>query len=129
MDLQPPPFSRKAWPQDSGGVSRREEESRILNGYVGEPEQIIARAFRRAEAERVHLPIRLSGGGDFENAEQVKACIAAARRHPSVHAILYAKRIELIPALVDSPANLHARYSAWAGDEAGEAEAPGSDLT
>ena len=75
------------------------------------------------EAERLHLPIRLSDGGDFENAEQVKACIAAARRHPSVHAILYTKRIELLTALVDRPANLHARYSAWEGDEAGEAEA------
>ena len=69
------------------------------------------------EAERLHLPIRLSDGGDFENAEQVKVCIAAARRHPSVHAILYTKRIELLPELVDRPANLHARYSAWEGDE------------
>ena len=83
------------------------------------------------EAERLHLPIRLSDGGDFENAEQVKACIAAARRHPSVHAILYTKRIELLPMLVDRPANLHARYSAWKGDEAGEAEARrlGFDVT
>ena len=31
------------------------------------------------EAERLHLPIRLSDGGDFENAEQARACIAAAR--------------------------------------------------
>ena len=30
------------------------------------------------EAERLHLPIRLSDGGDFENAEQVRACIAAS---------------------------------------------------
>ena len=41
----------------------------------------------------------------------MKACIAAARRHPNVHAILYTKRIELLPELVDCPANLHARYS------------------
>ena len=75
------------------------------------------------EAERLHLPIRLSDGGDFENAEQVEACKAAARRHPTVHAILYTKRIELLPALVERPANLHVRYSAWKGDEAGEAEA------
>ena len=83
------------------------------------------------EAERLHLPIRLSDGGDFENVEQAKACISAARRHPSVHAILYTKRIELLTALVDRPANLHARYSAWEGDEAGEAEARrlGFDVT
>ena len=67
------------------------------------------------EAERLHLPIRLSDGGDFEDAEQVK----------------YTKRIELLPELVDRPANLHARYSAWEGDEAGEAEARrlGFDVT
>lgn len=83
------------------------------------------------EAERLHLPIRLSDGGDFENAEQVRACIAAARRHPNVQAILYTKRIELLPELVDRPANLHARCSAWEGDEAGEAEARrlGFDVT
>ena len=82
-------------------------------------------------AERLHLPIRLSDGGDFENAEQVRACIAAARRHPNVQAILYTKRIELLPELVDRPANLHARCSAWEGDEAGEAEARrlGFDVT
>lgn len=45
------------------------------------------------EAERLHLPIRLSDGGDFENLEQVEACKAAARRHPTVHAILYTKRL------------------------------------
>ena len=55
------------------------------------------------EAERLHLPIRLSDGGDFENAEQVEACKAAARRHPTVHAILYTKRLELLPALVAPP--------------------------
>ena len=84
-----------------------------------------------SEAERLNLPIRLSDGGDFENSEQVKACIAAARRHPNVRAILYTKRIELLPELVDRPANLHARYSAWEGDEAGEAEARrlGFDVT
>lgn len=83
------------------------------------------------EAERLHLPIRLSDGGDFENAEQVRACIAAARRHPSVHAILYTKRIELLPELVERPASLHARYSAWEGDEVGEADARrlGFDVT
>ncbi len=75
------------------------------------------------EAERRHLPIRLSDGGDFENADQVRACVAAARRHPTIHAILYTKRIELLPELVDRPANLHARYSAWKGDEEGEAKA------
>ena len=83
------------------------------------------------EAERLHLPIRLSDGGDFENLEQVEACKAAARRHPTVHAILYTKRIELLPALVDHPATLHVRYSAWEGDEVGEAEARrlGFDVT
>ena len=83
------------------------------------------------EAERLHLPIRLSDGGDFENLEQVEACKAAARRHPTVHAILYTKRIELLPALVDHPATLHVRYSAWEGDEMGEAEARrlGFDVT
>ncbi|MCR5056759.1 MAG: hypothetical protein K6B54_07600 [Clostridia bacterium] len=75
------------------------------------------------EAERLNLPVRLSDGGDFENEEQVKACIAAARRHPSVHAILYTKRLELLPALVDRPETLHARYSGWEGDDAGEARA------
>ncbi len=36
-----------------------------------------------------------------------------------------------MPELVDRPANLHARYSAWQGDEAGEAEARrlGFDVT
>ena len=83
------------------------------------------------EAERLKLPIRLSDGGDFENEAQVEACKAAARRHPTVHAILYTKRIELLPALVDHPANLHVRYSAWKGDEANEAEARhlGFDVT
>ena len=83
------------------------------------------------EAEHLRLPIRLSDGGDFENAEQVEACKAAARRHPTVHAILYTKRMELLPALVERPANLHVRYSAWKGDEAGEAEARrlGFDVT
>ena len=75
------------------------------------------------EAERLRLPIHLSDGGDFENAEQVEACKAAARLHPMVHAILYTKRIELLSALVKRPANRHVRYSAWKGDEAGEAEA------
>ena len=83
------------------------------------------------EAERLHLPIRLSDGGDFENVEQVEACKATARRHPTVHAILYTKRLELLPVLVEHPANLHVRYSAWKGDEAGEAEARrlGFDVT
>ena len=75
------------------------------------------------EAERLHLPIRLSDGGDFENEAQVAACIAAARRHPTVHAILYTKRIELLPALVDRPNTLHVRYSSWKGDDEGEAYA------
>ena len=50
---------------------------------------------------------------------------------PTVHAILYTKRIELLPALVDHPATLHVRYSAWEGDEVGEAEARrlGFDVT
>ena len=75
------------------------------------------------EAERLHLPIRLSDGGDFENEAQVAACVAAARRHPSVHAILYTKRLELLPALVDRPVTLHVRYSSWKGDDEGEAYA------
>jgi hypothetical protein len=83
------------------------------------------------EAERLNLPIRLSDGGDFENIEQVEACKAAANRHPSVHAILYTKRINLLPALVDHPANLHVRYSGWEGDAEGEAYARslGFDIT
>ena len=83
------------------------------------------------EAERLNLPIRLSDGGDFENKEQVEACKAAANRHPSVHAILYTKRINLLPALVDHPANLHVRYSGWEGDAEGEAYARslGFDIT
>ena len=75
------------------------------------------------EAERLHLPIRLSDGGDFENEAQVAACIAAARRHPTVHAILYTKRLNLLPALIDRPATLHVRYSSWKGDDEGEAYA------
>ena len=75
------------------------------------------------EAERLHLPIRLSDGGDFENEAQVAACIAAARRHPTVHAILYTKRLNLLPALQAAPANLHVRYSSWQGDAEGEAYA------
>lgn len=75
------------------------------------------------EAERRHLPIRLADGGDFENAEQVRACLAAARRHPAVHAIAYTKRVELLPELVDRPPTLHVRYSGWQGDETGEARA------
>lgn len=75
------------------------------------------------EAERLGLPIRLSDGGDFENAEQVRACLAAAGRHPNVAAILYTKRLELLPEMVRRPANLHVRYSAWVGDERGEAAA------
>lgn len=83
------------------------------------------------EAERLNLPIRLSDGGDFENIEQVEACKAAANRHPSVHAILYTKRINLLPALVDHPANLHVRYSGWEDDAKGEAYARslGFDIT
>ena len=75
------------------------------------------------EAERLRLPIRLSDGGDFENETQVAACIAAARRHPTVHAILYTKRLNLLPALIDRPATLHVRYSSWKGDDEGEAYA------
>lgn len=70
-----------------------------------------------AEAERLNLPIRLSDGGDFENSEQVRACIGAAQRHPSVQAIGYTKRIELLSELCQVPANMHIRYSAWEGDE------------
>lgn len=83
------------------------------------------------EAERLNLPIRLSDGGDFENIEQVEACKAAALRHPSVKAICYTKRIELLPALIDHPKNLYVRYSGWAGDIEGEAYARslGFDIT
>lgn len=84
-----------------------------------------------AEAERLGLPIRLSDGGDIENAEQVRALIAAARRHPTVHAIGYTKRIELLPEFTDAPDNLHMRYSAWVGDEVNTAaaHAQGFDVT
>ena len=84
-----------------------------------------------SEAERLCLPIRLSDGGDFENEAQAAACIAAARRHPTVHAILYTKRLELLPVLVDSPDTLHVRYSSWKGDDEGElyARSLGSDVT
>ena len=75
------------------------------------------------EAERLRLPIRLSDGGDFENEEQVKACIAAARRHPAVHAITYTKRLNLLPLFVGRPETLHVRYSSWEGDEAGTRKA------
>ena len=83
------------------------------------------------QAEKDHLPLRLSDGGDFENAGQARACLQAAAQHPGVHAILYTKRIELLPELVDVPANLHVRYSAWTGDERGEAYARslGFDIT
>lgn len=83
------------------------------------------------EAERLGLPIRLSDGGDFENAGQVKACILAAERHPEVQAILYTKRVELLTELVHHPENLHVRYSSWKGDETGEAYARslGFDIT
>ena len=83
------------------------------------------------EAERLNLPIRLSDGGDFENIEQVEACKAAALRHPTVNAISYTKRIELLPALVERPKNLYVRYSGWEGDTEGEAYARslGFDIT
>lgn len=84
-----------------------------------------------AEAERMGLPIRLSDGGDFENAEQVRACIKAANQHPLVQAIGYTKRAELLEALADAPENLHIRYSAWTGDETNTAKARslGFDVT
>lgn len=84
-----------------------------------------------AEAERLQFPIRLSDGGDFENAEQVRACIVAARTHPTVHAIGYTKRIELLPEMQSAPDNLHIRYSAWEGDEENTAKARklGFDVT
>lgn len=69
------------------------------------------------EAERLDLPIRLSDGGDFENVSQVKACIAAAKRHPKVQAIGYTKRVELLPDLLLAPENMHIRYSTWENDE------------
>jgi len=83
------------------------------------------------EAERLGLPIRLSDGGDFENADQVRACVAAAENHPTVQAILYTKRVELLPCLVCRPQSLHVRYSSWNGDEKGEAYARslGFDVT
>lgn len=70
------------------------------------------------DAERMSLPIRLSDGGGFESSVQVKVCIAAVRRHPSVHAIGYTKRIELLQEFVNAPDNFHMRYSSWEGDEA-----------
>lgn len=83
------------------------------------------------EAERLSLPIRLSDGGDFENAKQVEACFAAARRHPTVNSILYTKRVELLEAMKDHPANVHVRYSSWDGDEKNTAYARslGYDVT
>ena len=69
------------------------------------------------EAERMNLPIRLSDGGDFEDAVQVQACIAAAKRHPMVQAIGYTKRVELLSEFRDAPANLHIRYSTWQNDD------------
>lgn len=82
-------------------------------------------------AEQENLPIRLSDGGDLENEAQAKALLAVARRHPTVHAILYTKRLELLPLFVDRPATLHTRYSAWEGDEEGLARARelGFDVT
>jgi len=86
--------------------------------------------FYRIAGEK-HLPIRLNDGGDIENEAQAKALLAAARRHPTVHAILYTKRLELLPLFVDRPATLHMRYSAWEGDEKGLARARelGFDVT
>lgn len=69
------------------------------------------------QAERKNLPIRLSDGGDFENAMQVKACIAAAKRHPTVQAIGYTKRVELLKDFLEAPSNMHIRYSTWENDE------------
>lgn len=86
-----------------------------------DPEAYYEHFFKQAEKDR--LPLRLSDGGDFEDAAQVRACIEAAKSHPSVHAILYTKRVELLPELVHVPANLHVRYSSWIGDEANEAYA------
>ena len=86
-----------------------------------DPKAYYEHFFKQAEIDR--LPIRLSDGGDFENAEQARACIEAAGRHPTVHAILYTKRIELLKEFVTVPANLHVRYSSWTGDEQGEAYA------
>lgn len=54
------------------------------------------------EAERLNLPIRFSDGGDFENEEQVKACLESARRHPMIHAITYTKRKNLLPAFEEA---------------------------
>lgn len=71
------------------------------------------------QAEKMRLPIRLSDGGDIENEAQVKACIAASCRHPSVHAIMYTKRCDLLRALLNAPNNLHVRYSAWEDDALG----------
>ena len=84
-----------------------------------------------AEAERLQLPIRLSDGGDFENVEQVHACIKAAKNHPTVHAIGYTKRIDLLSDMQEAPDNLHIRYSAWEGDEGNTAKARdmGFDVT
>lgn len=84
-----------------------------------------------ARAEREQVPLRLSDGGDFENADQVKAAVEAARRHPSVPAIVYTKRLNLLPEFIGRSANLHVRYSGWEGDEAGEAWARklGFDIT
>lgn len=84
-----------------------------------------------AEAERLQLPIRLSDGGDFENAEQVRACILAAKNHPTVQAIGYTKRFELLPEMQEAPDNIHIRYSAWEGDAENTAKARemGFDVT
>ena len=51
----------------------------------------------------MNLPIRLSDGGDFEDAVQVQACIAAAKRHPMVQAIGYTKRVELLSEFIIFP--------------------------
>jgi len=106
---------------------QRQAENTVLRRR--DPEAYYEYFYRLAEKKQ--LPIRLSDGGDFENAEQVKACIAVARRHPAVHAILYTKRIELLPLLVDRPATLHTRYSAWEGDDEGKVRARelGFDIT
>jgi len=98
---------------------RRQAQNTVLRRI--DPTAYYEHFYRTAEKE--HLPIRLSDGGDLENEVQVGALIAAARRHPTVHAILYTKRLELLPLLVERPATLHARYSAWEGDEKGLARA------
>lgn len=72
-------------------------------------------------AEEAGLPLRVNESGEFENAAQLRAMFAAARRHPSVQVIGYTKRPELLSVIgAECPPSVHLHYSLWTGDAEGE---------